>query len=127
MFIETLPEAAQRSVALLAKKKITRGFYLAGGSALALRLGHRISADLDYFTPRSFDTADLAQRLARLGTFVQEQRKKDTLLGTFEQVKVSFFRYSYPQFEEAEADPMPRMLKRVSWGEVKRTGFPPTD
>lgn len=195
MFIETLPKATQRSVALLGEKKITRAFYLAGGSALALHLGHRISVDLDYFTPRSFDAADLVRQLAKAGTFAQEQRRKDTLLGTFNQVKVSFFRYAYPQiakreialdtaiagvpdigamkldaigtrgkkrdfidlyficcaghsleevlgwyrekyqgvevnlihyikaltyFEEAEADPMPRMLKRVSWNQVKR-------
>ncbi|MBI5303456.1 MAG: nucleotidyl transferase AbiEii/AbiGii toxin family protein [Chloroflexi bacterium] len=195
MFIETLPESARQSLALLGEKKIAHGFYLAGGSALALHLGHRISVDLDFFTPRSFDVVTLVRRLAKTGAFVQEQRKKDTLLGTFDQVKVSFFRYSYPliaksetvlntaiagmsdigamkldaigtrgkkrdfidlyyiclaghtledvldwyrekykgvevnlihyikaltYFEEAEADPMPRMLKRVSWKRVKQ-------
>jgi hypothetical protein len=83
-------------VAELGAKKISRGFYLAGGSALALHLGHRVSVDLDFFTARSFDVATLTRRLARAGEFIQEQRKKDTLLGTFNQVKVSFFRYSYP-------------------------------
>jgi predicted nucleotidyltransferase component of viral defense system len=182
-------------VALLGAKKITRAFYLAGGSALALHLGHRISVDLDFFTPRSFDAAKLVEQLSSAGDFVQDQRKKDTLLGTFDQVKISFFRYTYPlieknavtldtkiasvadigamkldaigtrgrkrdfidlyficraghspeqvlewyqrkfkgyqvnlthyikaltYFEEAEADPMPRMLKRVSWDRVKR-------
>ncbi len=195
MFIETLPEPTQQSVAVLGEKKITRAFYLAGGSALALHLGHRISVDLDFFTPKGFDVATLARRLAQMGTFVQEQRKKDTLLGTFNQVKVSFFRYSYPvigksevvfntaiasipdigamkleaigtrgkkrdfidlyficqagyslenvvewyknkfkglnfslthylkaltYFEEAEADPIPKMLTRVSWNQVKK-------
>jgi len=195
MFIETLPETTQRRLELLGAQKITRGFYLAGGSALALHLGHRISVDLDFFTPRSFDVAALARRLGTVGVFVQEQRKKDTLLGTLDQIKVSFFRYPYPMlaqranvlntalasvpdigamkleaigtrgkkrdfidlyficqagnslasvlewyrekyrgiqinlvhyvkaltyFEEAEADPMPRMLKRVSWDTVKK-------
>ncbi len=102
MFIKTLPEATRESLALLGKKKITHEFYLAGGSALALHLGHRISVDLDFFTPRSFNSAGLAQRLAKSGTFVQEQRKTDTLLGTFDQVKISFFRYSYPQINKNE-------------------------
>ena len=29
-------------------------FYLAGGTALALELGHRISIDLDFFSVRSY-------------------------------------------------------------------------
>ncbi len=29
---------------------ITRDFYLAGGTALALHLGHRISVDFDFFS-----------------------------------------------------------------------------
>ena len=31
-----------------------RGFYLAGGTALALHLGHRYSVDLDWFTAEPF-------------------------------------------------------------------------
>lgn len=31
-------------------------FYLAGGTALALHLGHRESIDLDFFSQKRFDT-----------------------------------------------------------------------
>ena len=96
MFIETLPKATQRSLAVLGAQKITRQFYLAGGSALALHLGHRISVDLDFFTPRSFDALNLTRQLKHAGKFSLDQRKKDTLLGTLDGVKISFFRYSYP-------------------------------
>ena len=34
-------------------------FNLAGGTALALYLGHRVSVDLDLFTPESFDAVNL--------------------------------------------------------------------
>jgi hypothetical protein len=27
------------------------GFYLAGGTALALQIGHRVSVDFDFFSP----------------------------------------------------------------------------
>lgn len=33
-------------------------FNLAGGTALALYLGHRVSVDLDLFTPESFDAGN---------------------------------------------------------------------
>src|SRR5688500_13996845 len=36
------------------------GGYLAGGTAVALRLGHRRSVDLDYFTRRKVDADSLA-------------------------------------------------------------------
>jgi hypothetical protein len=41
-------------------------FFLAGGVGLALRLGHRLSADLDWFTPRRFDAGELQRRLEDL-------------------------------------------------------------
>lgn len=31
------------------------GFYLAGGTALALQLGHRTSVDFDFYTQSNFD------------------------------------------------------------------------
>lgn len=37
-----------------------REFYLAGGTALALRHGHRRSIDFDFFRPTSFDEEALA-------------------------------------------------------------------
>ena len=36
------------------------GGYLAGGTAVALRLGHRRSVDLDYFTRNKVDAGSLA-------------------------------------------------------------------
>jgi hypothetical protein len=41
------------------------GFALAGGTSLALRFGHRISVDLDFFTAGEFDPESLQRRLVR--------------------------------------------------------------
>lgn len=41
-------------------------FFLAGGTGLGLRLGHRLSDDLDWFTPKRFDAKELLARLGRL-------------------------------------------------------------
>ncbi len=38
-------------------------FYLVGGTALALQIGHRHSIDLDLFTTESFDKPDLLDLL----------------------------------------------------------------
>jgi predicted nucleotidyltransferase component of viral defense system len=38
-----------------------KGFYLAGGTALALQLGHRVSQDLDFFSPAEFKSNLIAR------------------------------------------------------------------
>jgi len=63
MFAGPLPE---KTLALL--KKISplmrdKGFYLAGGSGLALQIGHRISEDLDFFSRRPFEPSSLLRSL----------------------------------------------------------------
>jgi hypothetical protein len=42
------------------------GGYLAGGTAVALRLGHRRSVDLDYFTRQKIDAGSLASDIRRI-------------------------------------------------------------
>jgi hypothetical protein len=48
------------------------GFYLAGGTALAIYLGHRVSVDLDWFTPNVFEDGMLvAQSLQNANIHVE--------------------------------------------------------
>lgn len=47
----------------LQEKTATAGFALAGGTSLALRMGHRLSVDLDFFTTTHFDVPDLALKM----------------------------------------------------------------
>jgi len=59
---EILPPAQQRVWDLLAKRADqlgTSGYYLAGGTALALHLGHRQSVDFDFFSQKR-DSAAIA-------------------------------------------------------------------
>jgi hypothetical protein len=47
---ENILNAEQKSnLELLGKIPEVKQFYLAGGTALALQIGHRYSADLDFF------------------------------------------------------------------------------
>jgi predicted nucleotidyltransferase component of viral defense system len=103
VFVQALPEGARRNLALLGTTGIVEPYYLAGGTAMALYLGHRVSVDLDFFRPTLFDPMDLAGRLAQLGQFRLEQQSADTLLGELEGIKVSFFRYRYPLIGETSA------------------------
>ncbi|MFZ5640553.1 MAG: nucleotidyl transferase AbiEii/AbiGii toxin family protein [Bacillota bacterium] len=50
----------------LVKQSLPQNFYLAGGTAAALYLGHRWSEDLDFFTEQEFDLFQLAGKLANI-------------------------------------------------------------
>lgn len=70
-------------------------FYLAGGSAVALHLGHRFSNDLDFFSEQKFNSIVLSKDLQAIGTLKTVTLEEDTLLGTLNDVKISFFYLPY--------------------------------
>lgn len=72
-------------------------FYLAGGTALALQLGHRVSLDLDFFSPSFREVEPLAQALqaAAPGLAVTLTARR-TLYTELDGVQASFFGYDYP-------------------------------
>ncbi len=81
-------------------------FYLAGGTALALRLGHRRSVDLDFFS--AVDEVGRATRLeilralASLGAEALEDVDGNLLLEV-RGIHVGFFGYSYTLLEPPTA------------------------
>ena len=99
---EVLPEIQQKVLRRLAPIVDQDGFYLAGGTAIALQMGHRQSIDFDWFRDQSLDDPhQYAGRLRRRGLAWQlEQAAPGTLHGTVDGVKVSFLYYQYPLIEE---------------------------
>jgi hypothetical protein len=55
MHENTLPGTTADAIQKLGKGGMFSQAYLAGGTAVALQIGHRISRDLDFFTPEPFD------------------------------------------------------------------------
>lgn len=69
-------------------------FILYGGTALALRLGHRESIDFDFFSPKSFDPELLYKNISYLKNAKILQKSKNTLTCSIErqgQILISFF------------------------------------
>jgi predicted nucleotidyltransferase component of viral defense system len=84
----------------LAADDVLTGFALAGGTALSLQLGHRISVDLDFFTNGAFDSNDLFEQL-RSSYEVHSCSQSVNSLTVFVNVqgvdvKVDFLRHNYP-------------------------------
>lgn len=64
MFTKTLLPDTLRAIKLIAGLPEIKKAYLAGGTALALQLGHRVSVDLDFFTLLEFNEKQLAEKLS---------------------------------------------------------------
>jgi hypothetical protein len=180
----------------LVGERLTEGWVLAGGTGLALQLGHRVSQDLDFFREGPFDSLELAEALARAGPVSVHARSAGTLHVAIARMRVSFLAARRPLlfpgtiyrglvvadprdiavmkvvaiggrgsrkdfvdlyfflrdggslesilemvrqrfegmdlneyhllrslvfFEDADAEPMPRMLRRVTWSEIKKS------
>ena len=77
-------------------------FYLAGGTAVALYLGHRDSVDFDFFTTKDFDSAILMEELKNIfqGSRIDEKMSlKNILTLKIDDVDMSFFKIKENQIE----------------------------
>lgn len=73
-----------------------KDFYLVGGTALALKLGHRNSIDIDLFTQHEFDDNDLLENLLEKFDLKLVYNRKNTIICSINEVKTDFIRHNYP-------------------------------
>lgn len=103
---EAVPAETRRILDAVGALPDLRAFYLAGGTGLALRLGHRLSQDLDLFA--SLEGLDEALR-QRIPLALQQTHAltilQDSPLGLVievDQVAVGLFTYGYPLLAPTE-------------------------
>jgi hypothetical protein len=87
---KVLPAEGWAAARKLVGAGLTEGWTLAGGTALALQIGHRVSVDLDFFGERAFEPADLALALGRLGRVEVRGRSEGTLHAALDGLRVTF-------------------------------------
>jgi len=85
-------------------------FYLVGGTALALQLGHRVSVDLDLFTTEPFDKNELTEIFLARFDFSLESESATMLVTYINDVKVDFVKMGYPILFPAKNEDGIRML-----------------
>ena len=93
---EVISPPAEATARALASGSILTGFYLAGGTGLALQFGHRRSMDLDLFRADAFSEEALVRQVRQAGEFTVVAMAPHTLHIVMGGVKVSFFAYEYP-------------------------------
>jgi predicted nucleotidyltransferase component of viral defense system len=79
----------------LQKDQHLRDFFLVGGTALSMQIGHRLSIDLDFFTEKPFDSQQVLQHLSKYA-FRASAILPNTLLGFAGSTKVDFIAHQYP-------------------------------
>ena len=95
--LEVLTDKAQQVFSGL-PQVLPETFYMAGGTGLALQVGHRISIDFDFFTEKEFNEMsrrELINKLKNLGSCELIENKEDTLHVRLNGVMLSFFHYPY--------------------------------
>ena len=98
MHEKILPEGSKVLLAWLDKNAAADFFdwTLAGGTGLALWLGHRISKDFDFFCTEGMDLNLLHGLFGRYGPYETLQEAKNTLTVLASGTKISFFQIRDP-------------------------------
>jgi hypothetical protein len=97
LHLEVLGQRQRRALETLGPILTKQRCYLAGGTGVALHLGHRRSIDLDWFAERLEDPVSLAAELRARGIeFETERVAEGSLEGRALGVRVSVIQYGYP-------------------------------
>jgi hypothetical protein len=113
---ETVTPFMRQVLRTIGQSSLSPRFYLAGGTALALQLGHRRSVDLDLFsaTDQVLSTMhrEALAALASLAPTIVEQAWGNLVL-LLGDLRVGFFSYGYPLLEvggDAEGVPLASLI-----------------
>ncbi len=94
-----LDEKRKSILPLLKTLLFDDGFYLAGGTGLALQIGHRDSIDFDFFKQGDFDTEIFLTKLENIFAehkLVVTQKEKNTISCIIDDtIQLSFFGFKY--------------------------------
>ena len=103
---EVVPPLLRELLVEIGQDPFSRRFYLAGGRALALRLGHRVSVDLDFFseTDELLDNsrAEIVAALQKWRAVHVREDVVGNLLLEIEGYHVGFFGYGYALLESPD-------------------------
>jgi hypothetical protein len=84
----------------LQSKPYLQGFYLVGGTSLALHLGHRKSIDIDLFSNFEFDASGLLENIHQDFSYKLLFTASNTLKGSIENINVDILAHRYNYIAE---------------------------
>jgi hypothetical protein len=123
LYTETIePETLALLRKLMADDRL-EAFNLVGGTALALRLGHRKSIDLDLFTTEGFDSGKMAEHLTSQYEARISRQANTGVFGVIEKVKFDILTDPFPLIDPIEQVDRIRMLSLRDIGAMKMSAI----
>jgi len=101
---EILSEGQLRMLGLIQQFK--KDFYMAGGTAIALQIGHRRSIDFDLFSEKALDTLKIIRTIKKTGHRVKAtlEASQEELSLVVDDVKITFLEYPFDIKHEVDFD-----------------------
>lgn len=114
---ETVSPELRRVLEIISQQRFAQRIYLAGGTALALQIGHRRSIDLDFFSEDDeFLDASRHEIISSLERVAEVEVREDVignLLLRVNNISAGFFSYGHPLLERVEL-PTPFVLASIT-------------
>ena len=86
----------------LQSKPYLKGFYLVGGTALALHMGHRRSIDINLFSNFDFNAAELIEQISQDYPYQLVHTSSNTIKGSIGIINVDILAHRYKLLREPE-------------------------
>jgi predicted nucleotidyltransferase component of viral defense system len=102
LHLNTIDADTHKTLITLQSKDYLREFALAGGTNLALRLGHRKSIDLDLFSTAIFDPAQLNDLLEIDFDYTYRSNNKYMLFAYINRIKVDLIHHPFSLIKPIE-------------------------
>ncbi len=93
LYKQVLPDKSFKLLESIQSNPAFNNLYLAGGTSLALQIGHRISIDLDFFTDKEFETSIMSEFPEK---YEVNLLNKNSIEIFSQNTKVFFFYFAFP-------------------------------
>lgn len=115
---ETVEAGTLDLIKRLMADAVLQDFFMVGGTALSLLIGHRISVDIDLFTKKDFDAGSLRQYLEQ-HQMIDAKTIGNGIFGFIDNVKIDIIAHKYPLIKPLQIIAGIRMLSLEDIGAMK--------
>jgi len=119
LYKETVSSEMWQLLQTLMKDDMLKDFYLVGGTALSLQIGHRLSIDIDLFSTKGFNEHIMLKHLADQYPVIIREIFDNTILLDIDKIKVDILAHQYPWQKPIETKEAIRLASLQDIGAMK--------
>lgn len=119
LYQETVEKGTLDLIRRFMRDSVFSPFYLVGGTALALKIGHRKSIDIDLFTGKTFQSTEIVTHLKNSYTVENIRSINNGVFCVVDGVKVDIIAHQYTLLNKVEEQEDIRMLSLLDISAMK--------